>query len=1355
MRTMFSLVVILGLAQSLAWAEETDAPDSSRADGVLPRASDGRPLNLDFERGTLEDWIAEGEALRGQPIKGDTVHARRADMHSEHEGDYWLGTFEVGGDKPQGTLTSVPFEVTHPYASFLVGGGRRPTSRVELIDAETEKAFFRVSGDDVERMNVAVVDLQEFRGQRIAIKIIDQWSGGWGHINFDDFRFHESKPTFDRPAVPHLDVHAHAGLSPDEAAAVMSVPEGFEVRLFAGEPDVQQPVAMALDDRGRLWVAEAYSYPHRVPDDQARDRILIFEDEDGDGRFDSRKVFADKLNLVSGLEVGFGGVWVGAAPEFLFIPDADGDDVPDGPPRVLLDGWGYHDTHETLNAFIWGPDGWLYGCHGVFTHSLVGVPGTPKEERVPLNAAIWRYHPTRHEFDVFAHGTSNPWGVDFNDHGQAFCTACVIPHLFHVIQGARYQRQAGSHFNRYTYDDIKTIADHVHWVGGGPHAGNNRSSAAGGGHAHCGAMIYLGGSWPAEYRDQIFMNNIHGARLNMDRLERAGSGYVGRHGPDFLLANDSWSQVINLRYGPDGQVYMIDWYDENQCHHHNTEGHDRTNGRIFKIVYADTPGVQVDLGQKTDLELVALQLHANDWYVRHARRLLQERAQSRPIAPEALAELERLVFDHDDETRRLRALWAWHVVDGVSDDAWLRLLTDENEYVRAWSVQLIGEDGSPDERLLARLGEMARQDESPVVRLYLASAAQRLELSQRWPLVEGLCGWSEDADDHNLVLMYWYAAEPLATADAARLLALASSSPLGQLQEFVVRRIGESGSPEAIDLLVSALAGVDDSPEQLRFLQGIVRALLGRRQVEMPTDWPQVSAELLSSDDEQVRTLTRTLGVTFGDPAALAATRELLLDAEASIDQRRASIAALLSAKDAELSAALQQLVQDPQLRGDALRGLAAYDDPHTPRVILDAYAQLAPAERRDALATLTSRPAYAQELLSAIERGLLVPSDVSADLVRNLRNLQDESLNRRIGEVWGMVRDTDEDKAGLIAQYTTMLTAKPEREPDVAHGRAVYAKTCLQCHRLFGTGGEVGPELTGSNRANLEYLLSNVLDPSALISKDYLATIIATVDGRILTGIVREENDNAVVLQTANETIVVPRDEIDERQPSSKSMMPDDLFQPLGEDDVRALVAYLATSQQTPMLATAENAGAIFNELDLSGWIGDSDVWQVRDGVLVGRCGPDDEASLLRSDLLVSDFRLRVEVQATGSAQGGIQFRRPATEAENGVPAYQVGVGGDQWGRLDEVRGRGPLATSRTETPPVGQWQTVEIVATDSRIQVLLNGKPAVEIDDPAGARRGILALHMLPSSDGELRFRRFELEVAPKLEVAAGKTN
>jgi putative membrane-bound dehydrogenase-like protein len=555
-------------------------------EGLVPTAANGRPLNLDFESGTLADWKAEGEAFAGQPIRGDTVQPRRRDMQSQHRGEYWIGGYEHSGDKPQGTLSSVAFKVTQPYASFLIGGGPHETTCVELVEQASGQVIFRASGLESENLEPVIVDLRAHQGKEIFIRLVDNHTGGWGHINFDHFRLHASRPNFPKRPTSIEDLYPYAGLSPDEAARMMVLPPGFKAQLFAGEPDVVQPIGFALDDRGRLWVAEAYSYPIRLPAEQALDRILIFEDSNGDGRFDSRKVFAEKLNLVSGIEVGFGGVWVGAAPQLLFIPDRNGDDLPDGPAEVLLDGWGYQDTHETLNSFIWGPDGWLYGCHGVFTHSRVGKPGTPDSERVPINAGIWRYHPTQHRFEVFAHGTSNPWGVDFNDRGQAFLTCCVIPHLFHIVQGARYHRQGGEHFNPFTYDDIKTIAKHRHWVGNQwQNVDRARSDSVGGGHAHAGAMIYLGNAWPAEYRDQLFMNNIHGARINQDRLAVRGSGYVGDGAPDFLLAQDRWSQVINLRYGPDGQVYLIDWYDQNQCHRREVDVHDRSNGRIFKVVY--------------------------------------------------------------------------------------------------------------------------------------------------------------------------------------------------------------------------------------------------------------------------------------------------------------------------------------------------------------------------------------------------------------------------------------------------------------------------------------------------------------------------------------------------------------------------------------------------------------------------------------------------------------------------------------------------------------------------------------------------------------------------------------------------
>ncbi|MGD9632927.1 MAG: PVC-type heme-binding CxxCH protein, partial [Pirellulales bacterium] len=832
-----------------AKSEVTKPKADAASAEVTPLGPDGKPLNLDFETGDLRDWKVDGPAFASQPIHGDTVAKRLGGVTSGHYGNYWIGGYEIAQDEPQGTLTSTSFELTEPFASFLVGGGHEHATRVEIVREDTGKVVFEASGPMNERMWTAIADLTPHLGKPIFVRLVDEASGGWGHINFDHFRLHHERPTAAPDAVakapipqPALDDYPLANVPAAEAAAAMKMPPGFSAKVFAAEPDVKQPIAMTLDDRGRVWIAEAYEYPNRAPGDKGRDRILIFEDTDGDGRFDNKKVFTEGLNLVSGLEVGFGGVWVGAAPYLMFIPDRDGDDVPDGKPEILLDGWGWQDTHETLNTFNWGPDGWLYGCHGVFTHSRVGKPGTPDNERIPLNAAIWRYHPTRHKFEIFTEGTSNSWGIDFNDWGQMISTACVIPHLYHNIQSGRYQRQAGEHFNPYTYDDIKTIADHLHYVGAWAHAGNGRSDEAGGGHAHAGAMIYLGGAWPTEYRNQIFMNNIHGQRLNMDILKPQGSGYVGSHGPDFLLTQDAASQMLNFRYGPDGQVFVIDWYDMQACHDPHAEAHDRSNGRIYKVVYGDVnaKSPRVDLKKKSDLELAELTLNKNDWYVRHARRILQERSGEGKLDGAAIARLIDIAKNNPDETRRLRALWVLHDTNKLTAELIAEKLKDENPYVRGWAIQLaLDGDNVEIAKWLPQFTAMAKDDPSPVVRLYLSSAAQKVAPAERWELVENLASHAEDAGDHNLPLMVWYAAEPLAETDPQRALAfgLSCGKTIPKLREFMLRRIASIDSPEALAALVDGLAKSNDSAEQLAILDGIRQALRGQRQVAMPKNW--------------------------------------------------------------------------------------------------------------------------------------------------------------------------------------------------------------------------------------------------------------------------------------------------------------------------------------------------------------------------------------------------------------------------------------------------------------------------------------------------------------------------------------
>ncbi|WP_231749432.1 PVC-type heme-binding CxxCH protein [Tautonia plasticadhaerens] len=1152
----------------------------------------------------------------------------------------------------------------------------------------------------------------------------------------------------------------------------MTVPEGFRVTLAAGEPDVVRPIAMTLDDRGRVWILENHTYPFKAPEGQGKDRILIFEDEDGDGRFDSRKVFTEGLNMATGLEYGFGGVWVGAAPELLFIPDEDGDDVPDGEPVVLLDGWGLEDTHETLNSFTWGPDGWLYGCHGVFTHSRVGAPGTPDEERIPINGGVWRYHPQRHEFEVFAEGTSNPWGVDFDEYGNCFIEACVIPHLYHMVQGGRYQRQAGQHFNLYTYDDIKTIGDHVHYLGNNPHRGNDRSDAAGGGHAHSGLMIYQGDAWPEEYRGSLFMNNIHGARLNRDVPEPSGSGFIGRHAPDFLLANDRASQIIALRQGPDGDAWMIDWYDLQQCHVPDATVHDKSKGRVFKVSYGDPrPDAVVDLKSLDQNELITLAAGLrpvvrtgaltyepqNAWHNRHAHRILQERG----LDGEAREKLAKLAFDPMEsgvpnlggpaashilpETTRLRLLWTLHGTGGLEDEHVKRGLVSDAASVRAWTIRLAMEDGEASDEHLAHFAGLAKSDPSPVVRLALASALQRMpaDSSASWAILEALTQHAEDADDHNIPLMLWYALEPKAAAEPGRALALASKSPIPRLLEFTVRRIGAIGTDEAIALLVDGLGSAEPSEAQATILGGVNEALKGRRQVAMPERWPAVFRSLLNDGDEVLRSQATALALTFGDASARGALFEALTDPSADPSLRRDALEALRKSRAEGLPGQLRHLLGDPEVRGAALRALADFDDVETPESVLEIYPKLSLAERRDALNTLASRPYYAKALLDAVGQGGVPASDLSADIVRQLRNLGDEAVDARIAEVWGTVRDTPADRAARIAEFKAMLTSAAEVEPDLSLGRAMFVKTCAQCHQLFGQGGDVGPELTGSNRADLDYILSNVLDPSALIGKDYQAHLVATADGRVLTGIIKAEDQDAITLVTANETVIVPADEVDERALSDLSMMPDDLWANLSGHEVRSLVAYLASASQVPVLLTRDTGFMLFNGKDLTGWVGDPDLWGVEDGAIVGRTDGLDHNEFLKSELVAGDFRLTLDVKLTpNSENSGIQFRGEALP-DGEVKGYQADMGAGWWGKLYEELGRGLLwDESGEEHIRPGEWNTYEIVARGSKIETSLNGEKCVDLDDPEGARRGIFALQLHSGGPMEVRFRNIALE-------------
>ena len=1011
---------------------------------------------------------------------------------------------------------------------------------------------------------------------------------------------------------PPADQVPFAGLSPQDAAAKATLPPGFKMHVFASEPEVIQPIAFCLDSRGRVWVAEGRTYPRRKGEPPAEtnpsreptpaqlkdifggaDRILVLEDTDGDHKADKRTVFLENVNLISGLEVGLGGVWIGAAPYLLFVPVKDWDNPkPAGDLQILLDGWDFKaDTHETLNTFTWGPDGWLYGCHGVFCPSHVGKPGASYQDRHWMDAGVWRYHPTRHVFEVFTEGGSNPWGIDFDEYGQLWAEMCVIPHLFHMIQGARIERQGGEHFpvgpvenaayrktrgkpvHPHIYEDIKTHADHVHWAGNlGPHAANARSDAAGGGHAHAGAMVYLGESWPADYRGKLFIGNIHGQRINVDIPERRGSGFVGKHGKDFLNFNDTWSQTLNHLYDHDGSMFIIDWYDKNQCHHGREDGHDRSNGRIYKVVYKAQKVTKVDLAKLSDEELAKLVVSKNEFKSRHARRILQERKGSKPSV------FKEQLQQASTTPARLRALWALHLTSGLDARTAIENLTSPDEWVRAWTIQLALESQESIERILREIKEeelktdpdlfqLAQSDPSALVRLFIASGIQRIpDVKTKARLLQHLLQRAEDAKDHNMPLMLWFAMEPLVAENPKEVLRAAYETPLPKILNFTTRRIAAIGTDDARALIAEALNRSDDETKHLEMLNGLAAALKGQRNVPMPDGWDAVEAKLAGSSKVEVRALARVLSLTFGSKAAQTALRDTLKDSKATESARRTALEALLTAKDPELPPVLHSLLNDRSLRGSALRALAGYDDPKTPGAILAAYDSLSVEQKRDALNTLVSRPNYAKALLDSIASRKIPAKDLTADVIRQLRKSKEPEVREAMTKIYGTAREVSSDKLAEIEKYRAIYRRGGSQPGNASAGRVVYNKVCVQCHVLFDSGGKVGPDITGANRSDMTYLLETIIDPNAVIPNEYRATDIEMKDGRSLTGIVKVMGDKTIMLQTANEVVTIPREEIESMRQSELSMMPEGLLGPLTDDEVRNLLYYLSRSGQVPL---------------------------------------------------------------------------------------------------------------------------------------------------------------------------------------------
>ena len=642
---------------------------------------------------------------------------------------------------------------------------------------------------------------------------------------------------------------AASGLSPEQSLKAFQPSPGFEVSLCAAEPVIRQPVNISFDARGRLWVVQYLQYPHpagikpvsvdqflRTQYDQVpappplgpkgADRITILESTHSDGHFDRAKDFIDCLNIATSVEIGYRGVWVAQAPYLLFYPDKNSDDVPDGPPQVVLSGFGMEDTHAVVNHLTWGPDGWLYGCQG--STSTAHIEGNEFQQ------AAWRYNPRTKAFEVFSEGGGNTFGLEWDQHGNLLTgTNYANFAMVHYIQGGYFVKNFGKHgelHNPYAFGYL----DHA------PHANFS------GGHVTQLGVIYQGGAFPKEFDGAWITPRLLDNRIDWNTLTPIGSTYKTSTSGVLLGSTDKRFRPVDLLTGPDGALYIADWYDKRANHVIAVDDWEKDTGRIWRLAPKDLkPNGPIDLEKLGSDTLVDQLSNPNDWYARTARRILADRRDS-SVVPR----LREMLLK---ETGRLalESLWALYVSGGFDDAFAAGLLDHANPDVRAWTIRLLCDEKNVSASLLPKLIELARKDASAAVRMQLACSARRLPADQALSIVRELLLRSEDATDRYIPLLLWWAIEDKAQSGRDRISEIFTQLAIWQaplVRQFILERLGRRFTAQRSDENFAACAKLlNQAPTDAdadRLIAGMEKGLAGVPLANVPASLQQPLTKL-------------------------------------------------------------------------------------------------------------------------------------------------------------------------------------------------------------------------------------------------------------------------------------------------------------------------------------------------------------------------------------------------------------------------------------------------------------------------------------------------------------------------------
>lgn len=965
------------------------------------------------------------------------------------------------------------------------------------------------------------------------------------------------------------------GLKPEDAVKRFKLPDGFSARLVASEPTVRQPTSISFDARGRMWVLQYLQYPNyaglkpvkqdqylrtvwdKVPEAPPKgpkglDKITILSDPDANGVFTKSKDFVTGLNIASGFCIGNGGVYVAQPPYLLFYSDKNEDDVPDGDPEVLLSGFGMDDTHSLVNSLQWGPDGWLYGAAGSTSTCKVANPANPKEV-IEFQQGIWRYHPKTKRFELFSEGGGNTYGLDFDKHGQVIAGtnwggfACL-----HQMQGAYYVKGFSKHgplHNPYTYGYF----DHV------PYTGFK------GGHVTCGGVLYEADVYPEQYRGQYIAANILSNAIYWHKLEPDRSSFKARHGGELMETDDTHFRPVDLLLGPDGCVYVVDFYDRRAAHLDPVDNWDKATGRIYRIEYKGPPKLDsFDLRKKSTAELAELLKHPNMWWRKEARRLIAER----PDAATAHPKLRKWLLTEKGPLA-LEALWALAASGGWMERDFDNVGEHPNEYVRAWIVRLIGDEGTISETTLNAFVSIARTEKSPVVLAQFACSARRFTPQQEAAIIDSLMDNPVTGDDPQLPLLVWWGLESSNRRDTTDTVRFPYPAAFDKkLRDFFNERVARRflsgnitrGTQRIGDLFRLTTDNNDDLTPVLR---GVATALQAQPQNEVLPALRAPLAELLKQRPKDL--LVLEVLARMKDAPARAALRALVTDAEVSEPNRLKAVALLRDVRDPRAEELfLEQLAaqKSDTMRVGLLGGLEAFDRPAVGEKVLAAYPGYSAAVKRRAVQLLFTRPAWALMLLRHLDSGRFPKADVSVDNARAATALGDKEVTALVERHFGKLAPaTAGEKQARIAWLNVALgRAGPG---DVAKGKVLFTKHCAACHQLHGEGGKVGPDLTTADRKNRGYMLAQVVDPSGYIRPEFVVYTVLTKDDRKLSGIVTEAGESISITNVVNDQVMkttLAKADVADLKPSPVSLMPEKLLDTLTEPEITHLFAYMAS---------------------------------------------------------------------------------------------------------------------------------------------------------------------------------------------------